>query len=116
MGTALKISPAISDADGALSHTVVSPYQAGETKIHVLLPREKSRGTDVRVLYVLPVEPQDGQQCGDPFAELHKLDVQNKHRLICVKPTFSHAPWYADHPSDPCIRQETHFLTVVVPF
>jgi hypothetical protein len=114
MDMELRISPAIRDVDGTLSHAVISPYQKGETKIHVLLPSEMSSGTSV--LYVLPVEPQDGQQCGDPVGELRKLDFQNQHRLICVKPTFSHAPWYADHPSDPGIRQETHFLQVVIPF
>ncbi len=31
-------------------------------------------------------------------------------------PTFSHLPWFADHPSDPHIRQETYFLKVVLPF
>ncbi len=116
MDAGLRISSAVTQADGTLSHTVVSPYQAGETKIHVLLPFDRSNGADTSVLYVLPVEVQDGQKCGDPLAELRKLDVQSKHRLICVKPTLSHAPWYADHPSDPCIRQETYFLKVVVPF
>ena len=33
-----------------------------------------------------------------------------------VAPTFSHLPWYADHPTKPEIRQETYFLKVVVPF
>lgn len=112
----MKISPAISHPDGTVSHTVASPYQGGETKIYLLLPRESGSGADVSVLYVLPVEPHDGQQCGDALAEIAKLDVHNQHQLICVKPTFSHPPWYADHPSDPAIQQETHFLKVVVPF
>jgi enterochelin esterase-like enzyme len=33
-----------------------------------------------------------------------------------VAPTFSHLPWYADHPSKADIRQETYFLKVVLPF
>jgi len=41
--------------------------------------------------------------------------LHNKHQLICVYPTFSHLPWYADHPSDPQIRQESYFLRVVLP-
>jgi hypothetical protein len=112
----VRIAPAINQADGILSHDVISPFQGGETKIHVLLPHESGSRTEVIVLYVLPVEPHDGQRCGDPFVELRKHNLQNEHRLICVKPTFSNAPWYADHPSDPCIRQESHFLKVVVPF
>ena len=31
-------------------------------------------------------------------------------------PTFSDLPWYADHPTNPLIRQETYFLKVVLPF
>jgi hypothetical protein len=112
----LEISSAIRQPDGTLSHTVASPYQGGETKIHVLLPDEKSSGADASVMYVLPVEAHDGEKCGDPLAAMRKHDLHNRHRLICVKPTFSHAPWYADHPSDPGIRQESHFLKVVVPF
>ncbi len=33
-----------------------------------------------------------------------------------MAPTFSHLPWYADHPSDPEIRQESYLLKVVLPF
>jgi enterochelin esterase-like enzyme len=33
-----------------------------------------------------------------------------------VQPTFAQTPWYADHPTNPRIRQESYFLKVVVPF
>ena len=33
-----------------------------------------------------------------------------------MTPTFSHLPWYADHPADKHIRQETYLLQVVLPF
>ena len=36
--------------------------------------------------------------------------------MICIQPTFSQVPWYANHPTDAKIRQETYFLEVVVPF
>jgi hypothetical protein len=114
--SALKISSAICQPDGTLSHTVDSPFQGGETKIHVLIPDEISSADDTRVLYVLPAEAHDNAQCGEPLAEIRKHDLHNRHGLVCVKPTFSHPPWYADHPSDPGIRQETHFLKVVLPF
>jgi enterochelin esterase-like enzyme len=42
-------------------------------------------------------------------------DLHNKHRAIFVAPTFAQLPWYADHPTDPQIRQESYFLQVVVP-
>jgi Putative esterase len=100
--------------DGTLTHTVTSPYQAGEVAIHVLLPDSPDRNP--KVLYLLPVEPHDGDQCGEPLSEVGKHDLHNRHQLICVKPTFSHPPWYADHPSGKQIRQESYFLNVVVPF
>lgn len=101
--------------DRTLTHTLSTPYQASETAIHVLQPDDPDHSTN-RVMYVLPVEPHDGEQCGDALAEIRKLDLHNRHQLICVKPTFSHPPWYADHPTDPHILQESHFLKVVVPF
>lgn len=112
----MSISPAVGQPDGTLSHAVKSLYQGPDTKIHVLLPDNASQHSDAAVLYVLPVEPYDGVQCGDALGELRKLDLHNQHNLICVKPTFSHLPWYADHPSDPEIQQESHLLRVVVPF
>jgi enterochelin esterase-like enzyme len=74
------------------------------------------KGKQYPVLYVLPVEPTDGVQWGDGMAEVSKTDLHNKYGLICVQPTFAQTPWYADHPTNPKIRQETYFLKVVVPF
>jgi S-formylglutathione hydrolase FrmB len=48
--------------------------------------------------------------------EVRRLDLHNRHHLVCVYPTFSHLPWYADHPQQATIRQESYFLSVVVPF
>jgi enterochelin esterase-like enzyme len=111
-----EIAAAARQSDGTLMHTVSSPFQADGTCIHVLLPDPYEPEQASRVVYLLPVELFDDRQCGDPLDEVRKHDLHNKHRVICVKPTFSHAPWYADHPSDPSIRQESHLLKVVVPF
>ncbi len=110
------ISAATRQDDCTLSHRVSSSYQGEETKIHVVLPDGDKDRSHARVLYVLPVEPHDGHDCGDALAEIRKHDLHNRHQLICVKPTFSHLPWYADHPRNPHIQQESHFLKVVVPF
>ncbi len=101
---------------GVLVHDVESPFQAGKTKIYVVLPDKLSDGESLRVVYVLPVEAGDGNRWGDPLGEILKHDWCNKLRLICVVPTFSHLPWYADHPETPELRQETHLLRVVLPF
>src|SRR5262249_30394543 len=67
------------------------------------------------VVYVLPVEARDGRRYGDGLAEVRRQDLHNRYGAIFVAPTFSHLPWYADHPTDREIRQESYFLKVVVP-
>lgn len=113
--TSVEISDAKQDDDGFLVHRVRSPYQSGPTHVKVLLPDRLDDGGRCRVLYVLPVEAGDGDRWGRGLPEVKKHDLHNRHRLICVLPTFSQLPWYADHPTDPGIRQESHFLRVVLP-
>lgn len=114
--TDVRIGPATADANGCLVHTVTSPYQTGTTKIRVLLPDREPPGRRCSVLYVLPVEAREGTRWGDGLLEVRKAGLHNRHGLVCVAPSFSHLPWYADHPTDSRIRQETFFLEVVVPF
>ncbi|MSQ94804.1 MAG: hypothetical protein EXR98_09650 [Gemmataceae bacterium] len=104
------------DAHGFRIHCVMSEYQGGPTEIRVLLPDRMEKGKRYPVMYVLPVEAKDGKQYGNGLVEIKKLDLHNKFGVICVEATFSHLPWYADHPTDAKIRQETYFLKVVLPF
>lgn len=99
-----------------LIHTISSRDQKGETKIRVLLPERFSSKKKYRVLFVLPVEAGEGKVYGDGLLEIRKTGLHNKHQLICVAPTFSDLPWYADHPTDRTIQQESYFLKVVLPF
>ena len=68
------------------------------------------------VVYVLPVEAGNAHHYGDGLLEIQKRDLHRRFSAIFVAPTFAQLPWYADHPSDPEIRQESYFLKVVVPF
>ena len=111
-----EISPAELEDENILVHQVHSEFQAGRTKIRVLLPDAVDKAKKYRVAYVLPVEPADEKRWGNSVEEVRKLNLHNKHDLICVFPTFSHLPWYADHPTNPEIRQETYLLKVVIPF
>lgn len=111
-----KISAARQDQDGVLVHSVGSQYQTGTTVIRVLLPDGTIQGKRYRVVYVLPVESGDETRWGDGLAEVMRNDLHNRHQVIFVAPTFSHLPWYADHPTELEIRQETYFTNVVVPF
>ena len=104
------------DEHGFLCHRVMSEYQGGPTEIKVLLPDRMEKGKLYPVVYVLPVEAGNGKQFGNGLVEIKKRDLHNKLGVICVEVTFSHLPWYADHPTNAKIRQETYFLKVVLPF
>jgi S-formylglutathione hydrolase FrmB len=112
----ITISDASKDADGFLVHGVKSPYQAGTTQIRVLQPDKLAKDTQYPVVYLLPVEAENESRYGSGLAEVKKHDLHNKFSAVFVASTFSHLPWYADHPTKPDIRQETYFLKVVVPF
>jgi hypothetical protein len=104
------------DENGFLCHRVMSEYQAGATEIKVLLPDRMEKGKRYPIIYVLPVEATNANKYGNGLLEIKKRDLHNKFGVICVEVTFSHLPWYADHPTDPKIRQETYFLKVILPF
>ena len=109
-------SPPRADENGVLEHRVRSPLQRGETTLRVLLPDNRAPGERFRALYVLPVEALDGRRWGDGFGAIRRQEMHNRYRLICVAPTFSDLPWYADHPTDARLRQEGYFVNEVVPF
>ena len=98
-----------------ITHKLQSPHQRGETSVHVLLPADFDDAKQYCVLYVLPVEAGDGKRWGNALAEVQKLRLATKHQLICAYPTFSDLPWYADHPTDEKLQQETYFLKDVLP-
>jgi len=112
----LTVSDPTKSAEGWLVHTVTSSLQAAPTEIKVLLPDQLDAGKPYRVLYVLPVEANNEHRYGDGLAEVKRNNLHNKYNVICVAPTFAHLPWYADHPTDKSIRQETYFVKEVVPF
>jgi len=116
MDDAVTVAKAKMDDHGFLVHEVRSPYQAGTTHIRVLLSDKVEKGKRYPVVYVLPVEAGNENRYGDGLVEVKKLGLHGKHQAIFIAPTFSHLPWYADHPTKAEIRQEAYFLKVVVPF
>ncbi|MES2790654.1 MAG: hypothetical protein V4719_13670 [Planctomycetota bacterium] len=112
---ALQIHAAVPDPTGLLTHQVESPYQQGATKIRVLLPEPLEAHRKYPVIYVLPVEAGDENHYGNGLSEIQRLGLQRKYPVIFVAPTFSHLPWYADHPTDAAIRQESYLLKVILP-
>jgi hypothetical protein len=89
----VRISPAERDERGVLVHRVESPFQLGVTKLRVLLPG----------------------RYGDALSEVLRYRLHQRHRVLFVSPTFSHLPWYADHPANLQLRQESYLLHVVLP-
>jgi hypothetical protein len=80
------------------------------------LPAGKTDDRRVPVVYVLPVEARNETRYGDGLLEIKRRQLHQRYPVIFVSPTFSQLPWYADHPTDPAIRQESYFLKVVIPF
>ncbi len=112
---AYEVVSSTTNADGIITESVRSEYQYEVNPVRVLLPDKVEAGKHYVVLYILPVEEGVGGHYGDGLLEVKKLGLQNRFNLICVSPTFDHLPWYADHATDPKIRQESYLLKVVLP-
>lgn len=96
-------------------YVISSHRQAHDLPVRVLLPEKLDEVKSPGVLYVLPVQPEIQFMFGDGLTMVEHLDLHNKFGLIVVAPSFSDWPWYADHPTNPKIQQESYFLQDVVP-
>jgi len=107
--------------NGIIRYELKSPYQSGTPSLRVLLPDKftdsgrPAKASGQRFLFVLPVESGDGRQFGDGLITVKDLNLHNLYGLVVIAPTFSQLPWYADNPTNPDIRQETHMIKAVVP-
>lgn len=110
-----RVGPAIVDEQGIRAHAVESTLQSGPTKIRVLTPREMPVGKRFPVLYLLPVQAGEERRYGDGLVAAQRLGLADQYGVICVAPTFSQLPWYADHPTNPKLKQESYLLEVVLP-
>jgi len=110
------ISRATTDEHGFLVHEIECAFQEGKTQIRVLLPDAANASEKYPAIYVLPVEAKNETRYGDGLLEVKKLELHNRRRAVFIAPSFSHLPWYADHPSDSANRQEGYLLNVVLPF
>jgi hypothetical protein len=101
---------------GPIVHHITSPFQQTKTLVRVLVPDSYSVAKTYRTIYVLPVEPGRTSRYGDGLEVVARANLHNLHDVIFVAPTFTQMPWYGDHPTKTTLRQETHFLDVVIPF
>lgn len=98
-------------APGYKNHVIHTENQAYDCSVRVLLPRRRP----VATLYVLPVNPDISYHWGDGFDTLAELGLHDKYGFILAAPSFTHWPWFADHPTNAKIRQESFFVKEVVP-
>lgn len=89
--------------------TIRSSRQATDNYLRVV------RGDGKRTLLVLPVVAGMTAQWGDGFYETLRLGVADKYGMDVAAVTFSHLPWYADHPANAKIAQESFLLDDVLP-
>lgn len=104
------------DDKGIRNHTLVSPHQKNNTILRVLLPKNIKHDYRYRILFVLPVHESGLFKNGNGLLEVQKLNIHNEHKLICVAPSFSSKPWYADHDLNPNKKDESHLLKTVIPY
>ncbi|MGO8733616.1 MAG: alpha/beta hydrolase-fold protein [Terriglobia bacterium] len=98
------------------TYIINSHNQSYDLPLRVLLPDKMEEIDSPRVLYVLPAEPGIGLRWGDGLLEVEQQNLHNRYGLIAVSPSFSDWPWYANHPTNPEIQQETYFIEEIVPF
>lgn len=99
------------DADGVLRVRLTSSAQEKPVELRLVVPSAPRR-----YLYVLPVEKEGDSKYGDGFAEAKRLGLPEKYGMVLVAPGFAQLPWYADHPTDPRRRDESHLLQAVIPW
>jgi enterochelin esterase-like enzyme len=103
------------DADGVVHITITSSAQSKPVEVRILAPGALPVGEERRFLYVLPVEKEGDSRYGDGLAEARRLGLHEKHGMVVVAPGFAELPWYADHPTNPKRRDESHLLEAVLP-
>lgn len=91
--------------------TIESPHQATANFLRIARPRKRSN----RTVLILPVVANISAQWGDGFYEALKLGWVKRYNVTLAAPSFSHLPWYADHPTNPKIAQESYLLNDILP-
>lgn len=107
--------PRTETSAGERIYQVNSQMLAGPQELKILLPDVTEPGERFRVLYILPVEPASAGVFGCGLEVLRKLDAHNRYRLILVGISLPVEPWYADHATDPLMRQASYLKEAVIP-
>ncbi len=96
-----------------LDYEIRSSYQAGATSLRLLPPADPAR--PFVHLYILPVNPRLEKRWGDGLEAARQLGLGERWNLLAIAPSFSDWPWYADHPANPALRQESYLIHEILP-
>jgi S-formylglutathione hydrolase FrmB len=110
------LAVAESEEPAIITKMIESPYQPEAVPTEILAPDTLDPARRYPVLYILPVAPGTTSRWGSGIREAAKADVANRYGVICIAPAFAATPWFADHPSDPALQQESHFIKAVIPW
>lgn len=97
-------------------HEIRGPYQPVPVAVEVLAPRALEPERAYPVLYILPVAAGTTSRWGSGIREAARADIADRFGVVCVAPAFAATPWFADHPTDPALQQESHFIKTVLPW
>ncbi len=86
--------------------TIESPRQATANYLRMARPRRRAK----RTVLILPVTANISGQWGDGFYEALRLGWVKRYNVAIAAPSFSHLPWFADHPTNAKIAQESYLL------
>lgn len=91
--------------------TIESPRQTTANFLRIARPRKRSD----RTVLILPVTANISGQWGDGFYEALRLNWVKRYNVTIAAPSFSHLPWFADHPTNAKIAQESYLLQDILP-
>jgi hypothetical protein len=107
-----EVTGPVKSRDGILTYVITCDYQAKPCNVYVLLPDNFDPKKKYKVLYILPAWTPSREG----ILEAKKLNLHNKHDIICVATDFSSMPWYADHPDNPKMRFDSYLPDIIIPF
>src|SRR6188768_3290424 len=91
--------------------TIDSPRQMTANFLRIARPS----GQSDRTVLILPVTANISGQWGDGFYEALRLNWMERYNVTIAAPSFSQLPWYADHPTNPKVAQESYLLRDILP-
>ena len=93
-----------------------SRFQGGTAGLRVVEPDNFGNpGKEVRILFILPVNPAGNREHGDGLEAVRKTNLHNELGLILAAPEFYSLPWYCDNPNSGQ-NDESFFLNDILPF